>query len=314
MTTGQCIIDGVDIATLGAFIERGGSNDLLMFPERRKPDQNDWFESDGLEIDVSDVSFDAKKVTINYVILADNYNEFKDRLNGFQMLHNKTEVDIYVREYDTTFALRYVQSSGYRHKGGYYNYKRKIGKVYIDYIMDDPMQLYTDAIGSPVDGVATFSNVLIDNRDLSAYGIMVNDVYTSAFKPRSAKNVLVNKIHSIDGQVVDEVAASKGSKEIVIDCVMTASSVASLKINLNALFNVMRKNVAPVSLRLAHESIDCYYMKMSQFRKLTPFSRKIRVAFKLHLQEVSWMQLFRFLATQNGMRINTQNGKYIIAI
>ncbi|HLW09575.1 MAG TPA: hypothetical protein VKX35_04190 [Fermentimonas sp.] len=292
MTTGQCIIDGVDIASIGAFIERDGSNDLLMFPDRRKPDQNDWFESDGLEVDLSEVSFDAKKVAINYVIIADDYTQFKQRLNIFQNIHYKPMMNIYIREYATTFNLRYIQSSDYRHSGGYFNARKKIGNVKMDYWMDDPMQLYTSAIASPVGDPSNITHVSIDNIDLSAYGITVTEAYSSVLRPRGVKEVLTSKINSVDGQVADNLQGIVGypkrkANEVIIDCVMTAGSKNNLLINLNALFNVVRKINAPLSLQLAGETINCYYSKMSQFRKLTPFSRKVRVEFKLHLQEIN---------------------------
>ncbi len=122
MSAGECIIDGTDIATLGMFIERDGSNDLLVFPSRRTPDTNDWFEEDGLEVDLSGVTFDAKMVVINYVMIADNYVVFKQRLSAFENLHNQpASRSIYIREYATTFTLRFQSFVNYDHRGGYYN-------------------------------------------------------------------------------------------------------------------------------------------------------------------------------------------------
>lgn len=322
MTTGQCIIDGVDIATLGAFIERDGSNDLLAFPERRKPDENDWAEHDGLDIDLEGVTFEPKKVVINYVIIADNYNAFKQRLKAFETLHFQPgNRSIYIREFDSNFQLRFLGFSSYSHKGGYYNPARKRAKISVEYWMDDPLQMYTTAIGSPVGPTAVHSNVSINNVDLSKYGIIVNEVYSSALKPRSAKDILTRKINHIHGQIADDgqigigvyADKKKKSKDISIECTMIAGTANQLKINLNALFNVVSAD-SPISLKIAFESSYCYYVKMSKFRKRTPFSRKVSVEFTLHMREVSWREYIRLLAAQNGLVLITQDGKFIKAI
>lgn len=322
MTTGQCIIDGVDIATFGAFIERDGSNDLLVFPERRRPDENDWSEHDGLEVDLEGVTFEPKKVVMNYVLVADNYNAFKQRLKALETLHFQPgNRSIYIREFDSTFQLRFSGFSSYSHKGGYYNPARKRAKISVEYWMDDPLQMYTTAIGSPVGPTVIHSNVAINGIDLSKYGIIVNEVYSSALRPRSVKDVLIRKVNNIHGQIVDsgEIGAgvyvdkTRKSKEISIDCTMIADTANQLKINLNALFNVVSAD-SPVSLKLAYESSYCYYVKMSRFRKRTPFSRKVSVEFTLHMREMSWRELVRLFATQNGLILTTQDGKFIKAI
>lgn len=320
MSIGECIIDGTDIATLGMFIERDGSNDLLSFPTLRKPDENDWSEEDGLEVDLSGVTFDAKKVTISYVMIADNYNLFKQRLNAFEQLHlQPQDRAIYVREFAKTFILRFTEFKGYNHKGGYYNPARKRARLAVEYWMDDPLQIYTGAISSPVGDPAGYSNVALNSIDLSKYGIIVNEIYSSALRPRSAKDVLVRRVNTVHGQVADDgeigdtgvfVPKKKKSRELILDCTMIAESTNSLLINMNALFNVLRSDM-PVSLKLAYESIYCFYTKMSRFRKRTVFSRKVSVEFTIHLREVTWKQLIRLLATQQGYVIATQDGKII---
>lgn len=323
MSAGGCIIDGTDIDTLGMFIERDGSNDLLMFPVRRNPDVNDWNEEDGIEMDIAAPTFDAKKVTINYVMIADNYNLFKQRLRAFEQLHYQPgNRAIYIREFATTFILRFEGFSGYKHQGGYYNPSRKVAKIYVDYWMDDPLQMYTSAISAPVGPSVIRSHVVLSGRDLSAYGIVVNEIYSSALKPRSAKDILVRKVNIINGQEADKmeigqtgvfVEKKKKSRELSIDCTMTADTTNELMINMTALFGVMRSST-PISLKIAHESLYCYYTKMSRFRKAAPFSRKVRVEFTLQLKEVSWKQLIRLLASQSLLYvISTQDGKIIKA-
>lgn len=321
MSAGECIIDGTDIATLGMFIERDGSNDLLVFPSRRTPDTNDWFEEDGLEVDLSGVTFDAKKVVINYVMLADNYPQFKQRLNAFDALHNKpASRSIYIREYATTFTLRFQSFVNYEHRGGYYNQRRKIAKISVEYYMDNPLAMYTGAIGSPVGPDGIFAGVKINAVDLSKYGITVREVYSSALKPRSFKNILIRTAENYPGQVADDgkitgslelYTPKRKAKEIQISCAMTSDTVNNLLININSLFAVLRSDV-PLTFSHTSEQSLCYYTKMTSFRKETAFARKVYVSFTLHLQEISWEQLTRLLTTQSGKAVITQTGQHII--
>src|SRR5690554_3403451 len=132
---GSCIIDTVDISAYGAFIERGGSDDFLAFPERRTPDFNDWQEYDGLDVDLSDLSFLAKKVSVNYVIVADKGTVFTHYLNSFKTLHYQPGYrQIYVREFNKTFTLRFVGFSRYKQTGGLINNRQKRGYLTVDYI------------------------------------------------------------------------------------------------------------------------------------------------------------------------------------
>lgn len=321
MSAGECIIDGTDISTLGMFIARNGSNDLLVFPSRRVPDINDWFEEDGLDVDLSGVTFDAKKVVINYVMIADNYPLLKQRLNAFHNLHNQPgSRSIYIREYATTFTLRFQSIVNYEHRGGYYNSSRKRAKISVEYYMDDPLQLYTSAIGSPVGPDATTARVKINSLDLSKYGITVREVYSSALRPRSVKDILIRKVENIPGLIADDGTISgsmelhtpkRKAKEIQISCAMSSDSVNNLLINMNALFTVLRSDL-PLSISHTAEQSLCYYTKMSSFRKETSFSRKIRLSFTLHLQEISWSQLIKILTTKTGYAIVTQDGKRLI--
>lgn len=309
---GSCIIDTVDIAAYGAFIERGGSDDFLSFPDRRTPDFNDWAEYDGLDVDLSDLSFEAKKVSVDYVITGENETLFKHRLNSFKTLHYQPGYrQVYVREFNRTFQLRFVGFSRYRHTGGMVNNRNKRGYLTADYVMDDPLQMFSDAISSPVGGVVNNSNISLNMNDLSSYGIIVNDAYSTLLKPRSLKEALTYRSSFQDGMIADiDEELKKRPRELMIDCTMVAASSANLIINLNALFNQMN-STQPVTIDTAGETMNCYYTKMSRFKKEAPFGRRVRISYTLHLQEFSDMQLLRLLASENDAMITTENGIFI---
>lgn len=289
MAVGSCKIDGTDLATLGIFIERGGSDDFIAFPDRRKPGQNDWAEHDGLEVDLSAPIFEAKRVKVNYVLIADDETTFKNRLNSFENLHFAAGYrQIYVREFDKTFSLRFVGFSDYRHRGGLANPRRKIAKITVEYSMDYPLQLFASLFASPGPNLNGPSQVTLNGFDFSHFGVVVREVYSTALRPRSAKGGLERKFAGTHGTIADVgFAPKRQARQIVIVCTMLAGTLTEFWTNYTALFNNLRVT-GPVQLGITRTGalIDCYYSKMVNFKKDTPFSRKIKVSFNLVLQEI----------------------------
>ena len=61
-------INGIDISTIGMLLLKGGDVDLFAFPERKTPQTNDWFEHDGLDVDLSEAYFNARKIDRKSVV------------------------------------------------------------------------------------------------------------------------------------------------------------------------------------------------------------------------------------------------------
>lgn len=287
--TGSVKIDGTDLATLGIFIERGGSDDFISFPDRRTPDQNDWFEHDGLDVDLSDCFFDAKTVKVNYVITADNETTFKQRLNSFETLHFATGLrQIFVREFNRTFALRFIGFTDYTHKGGLFNPRKKIGKITAEYSMDNPLQFLAETPTAPTLSRLNLAQITLNGYDLSKFGIVVQDAYSTVLRPRSAKEGLVRKTQNVHGVSADTgTVTKKQARQIVIECTMLADTLAEFWTNYTALFNNVRKTTAlQLGITRAGTVLNCYFAKMANFKKETPFGRKIKVSFNLILQEI----------------------------
>lgn len=286
---GSCIIDGIDLATHGTFIERGGSDDFLSFPDRRSPDQNDWAEHDGLEVDLTDCYFDAKKVRVSYVIIGSNETEFQQRLNSVATIHQQPGLrSVFVREYNRTFQMRFVGFPDYKHKGGLFKPGMKTGKLTAEFMMDDPLQIFTEALLTPISARDYLSQIKVNHFDLSSFGIVVQEAYSSAIRPHSLKSVLERNIHNINGNIADIGATPKKvARQITIDCTMLANTLNEFYVNWNTLFNNMRVTV-PIQLEVtqASETAECYYSKMTNFKKEAPFNRQVKVSFSLILQEI----------------------------
>lgn len=305
--TGRCIINGTDISTLGMFIERNGSNDFLSFPDRRTPDYNDWAEHDGLDVDLTDLSFDAKKVTVNYVLIAQDETLFKQCLNSFETLHKTSDyLSIYVAEFNKAFQLRLTGFSKYDQKSGFTTPGKKTAKISVDYMMDDPLQVYTTAVSVPISSRVMSTHVKINSYDLSRFGIVVREVYSSAMIPRSGKAVLERKFDNLSGLIADTEEPKTKPRQVEIQCTMLANTLAELMTNMSALWANMN-TISPVRLHVFDEGMQCYYTKMSRFEKDASFRRKITVSFNLHLQEFSEIELVRLLAAQDNRLISTES-------
>lgn len=279
------IIDGTNIRTLGMFILRGGSNDFLSFPERREPAQNNWAEHDGLDVDFSDLSFNPKKVSVQLYISAPTEALFNQRLNAFQNLHFQPGYrQIYVEEFQKTFSLRFLGFGEYLHKGGLAKSGKKSGKLTVEYMMDDPVQIFNPTPSLPQGEGASATHIQLNGVDLSQYGIIVKEVYSTVLRPASPKSTLERSFNHINGIWADvAIIRKKESKQVTIDCVMSAGTLSEFYNNYNALFGIMN-SAAPIELSTPDTDRLCYYKAMSNFTKLTIFSKKVRVGFQLIFQ------------------------------
>lgn len=284
--TGACIIDGTDIATLGMFIVKGGDSDFLSFPERKDPPQNSWFEEDGLDVDLTDVYFEPKKVQIRYYISANDSTAFQARLNAFETLHYQVGYrQIYVREFDFTFSLRFVGVSDYKHSGGIVKSGKKSAFITLDYMMDNPLQLYNAGL-IPI-SVRQPSHVLLNSIDFSAFGIVIQDIYSTALRMRIPKLGFALSFEKRTGLLSDTVfVPSKSGRKITVECTMLASSLGELKTNMNALFNQMTLAQA-LEIELPNTTvINCYYKSTDNFIKEFAFNSLIKLKFNLQFVEV----------------------------
>ena len=311
---GSCIIDGFDIDDLGGFILRGGDYDFLSFPERRDPLSENWFEYDGVDVDLSEIFFKEKSLTVKFHIKGETSDEFIYRLNGFYKRVSAPGYRIlYSREFDRTFRLRFVSCPEYTHRGGLFKPGTKRGTLSVSFSMDDPLQLFTDrSILEPVSLgtlLATESSdlmntedsylielfgadavnrriptrVLINGYDLSRFGIIVTQCYNSVLKLSAAKQPLTRSFERMTGLLVSEPEqATFEAKQITIECTMLADNRAEFYHNYTALFNNLTLTQS-IEVSTLWADNECFYTSMSDFSKFKAFKNGIHIGFKLNL-------------------------------
>lgn len=305
---GAVIIDGTDIATLGAFIIRGGDNGFIMLPETKEVDANDWPEENGLEPDLTNLVFAARKFTVKYYLSGD-YTTFKTRLASFENLHFQPGYrEIYIREFDKTFQLRFAGFSGYNQTKGFAHNGQKAAFIDVDYWLDDPVQFLAAGIIAPVSDRENAAQVSINDIDLSNFNIVVRNIYTSAMKSKP-KDPLLQQSKYISGLTADmDAPVKKQMAEVVIQCTMFADDLATFWTNYNALWGNLSAGQITLSLTAAFRSFYCYYIGMEGFEKLRPFNQRIKVNFNLRLAAYDIAELMYLLAAEDGSLITTEDG------
>lgn len=341
MSRGSCLIDGIDIADFGMFILKDSDYDFLSFPTRKEPQQNNWPEYDGVDADLSEIYFKEKKVTPRFYIKAETAGQFIDNLNTFYDLISAPGYrQLYSREFDKTFSLRYITCPDYLHKGGLYKEGIKRGELDVEFSMDDPLQIFTDnSILSPSlfgsfllneDGsfsgteddffvdlgdavIRNHSRVKINGYDLSEFGIVVNQCYNTVLKMPAVKQPLTRSFERRSGLLAyTKRERTFDVKQIVIDCTMLSGSRYEFYYNYEALFNNISKT-GELTISTYTGDVACYYSAMQNFKKLRPFNSRILVTFSLVFTLLHPGIIRYVLATEDGAYITTEN-EYLIIV
>ena len=283
---GACIIDNIDIDDLGMLILRGGDNDFLSFPERKPPMQNDWFEYDGLDVDLSEVFFQPKELNVKFNMTCPDTDTFLYNLDELHRILSKSGYrQMYIRDFDRTFSLRYVSCPQFAQRGGLANPAVKSASFTVRFAMDDPLQVITSDNMHPVAPEINPTHVRLNGFDLSNFGIIVQKAYHTALQLPAPKPPLVRTFEKLNGAIADTVKSASQFPDLIISCHMSADSSEEFYTNYDALFNQLTKPEA-LSIEIPERTYTCYYSKMNNFRKLMPFSVHPRVSFDLVLKRI----------------------------
>lgn len=339
-TIGSTIINNLDISELGMFMTLNGGDSLLLFPERKQPKSNNWYEHNGLDVDLSDVYFNDRSLPIEFYIYSDNARDYERNLSEFYRLITKGYIILYSREFSHSFRLRYLSCSDYVHTGGLYKDGDKGGKMKMQFSMDDPLQLFTDPtvlqprkLGSLLASETAYvltdsglfieigdatgmdnhiSHVSLNGIDFGAFGIIVNECYSSILKQSAVKQPLTRSFAHRSGlKAYPSQSPTFEAKELVVKCTMRANSRAEFYYNYEALFNNLTKPEAlEIDSFLGRAS--CYYSNMSDFKKLGVFSRGVMVQFTLHLTQIDPNFTYYVLGSLSDTAIVTDAEEFIL--
>ncbi len=281
---GSVIIDGTDVADFGATLLRGSDGQLIGFPTRKNPNIIEWEDFDGFEIGSDAPTYEARTISLQWFCKS-VATDFKQRLNDFIALH-KTDgyINMYVQELGTTFKLRYQGITAHDQSRGGFSSKLdslvkldKWVKLTIDYVMDEPTQ-YVDVL-EPISLIPmNTTKVELDSLDLGSYGIIVEDIYSTALRSEIKIGVEHTSAYTT-GKIIGFIG-KKAKQNIDITCTMLGYDKADILGKYKALWTAINKPSVSVKLSEAGRQYTAYYNSMRSVSK-APFSRDARFRFVL---------------------------------
>lgn len=104
----QYDINGQDVSAYGVTIINGFT-ELFRMPDRKDSLKNDWWDEDGLEVDLTEPHFKARQFRLDCVITGDNFDDLKTKYWAFFTLISTADtIQIYNYEYDMVIGCYYV--------------------------------------------------------------------------------------------------------------------------------------------------------------------------------------------------------------
>lgn len=247
-------IDGLGLkATFGAFIPRGGYNDLLVFPAMKKPTTNDWPEEDGIEVDLTDPVLEAKEVGISFLVS----DPAKDVREFLATVSEPGYHTIGITSLGRNWSLRLTDHSE--------------NKIYpnaslftLRFVEDLPLRPVSASYSCGV--VVPVSSYNIDTISLDQYGIVVMTAKDEVCKLPSVKQNLTTASAYRDGQTYDVATLVFNSKETTFKCRLKAASMSQFWACYDALFySLIQPGERQLYVSYLDQSFPCYYSKSGNF-------------------------------------------------
>jgi hypothetical protein len=257
-------VDGYDITDFGCTLigngphNGGGSynsfGNLLKYPKRKEVDYNDWAEQSGIQPDVSEVDFEARKVQLYFgmqgatrSVLMNNYEGFYDVLSasGYRTVDAVPGL---------THRLRLSGDSGFKMSGPLLNEDNHF-VLTVDFIEDTWGQTATPGYSA----AAPFGLLGINSIDFGNFGIGSDDYLDDFFKYPSLKEPFD------DGQRKYPDLVRMKHKSIKLNLWMLADSQAQFVNNYLAFFNELKKTGLQ-TLRVYERDVEVYYSDCSSFK------------------------------------------------
>lgn len=261
MINGNYVIDGVDIwSTYGAVILKDSYNSLLAYPDRKDPDSNDWFEEDGLEVDLSNPKFEAKTVSLSVGIYADSKVNLLNKRSGlFALLSGQGYRSLYIKSLDKTWQLRYTGASSPSASrlvnGNQFHLEQEL-----TFSMDNPLQNIWDSqstfdvtfdftfrglssVNIPISYKYINHNFFSIGQDIINYGMAVKSFNADALLFDSLKDPLIKSYSTINGNIIDVgYKLKRKEKTITLSIIMGSDTISDLFSNYSLFFQHISSN------------------------------------------------------------------------
>ena len=288
-------IDGENARSrFGVWVTRGGYNDLLTFPALKEPEENDWPEEDGVEVDLSDPKLEEKEITLTF--LADTNTAATDLVAYLGQVRE----DVLSEEKSTVFSPKKYDFSRQKVRlsedesttlpraahlfripslnrewrlrlsdhpsNAVYPIQTAFSLKFVEDVPARPV-----AAGLPTPGVRLpESRYQLDGTPFSSYGVVIDISRSALLKAPAAKLNMNRKVQTEDGQIYDADHLVFQKKEATFNCHFKAVSIEAFWACYDAFFAAL---IQPGERQLYVEEIGkafpCYYKNSSAFKVLT---------------------------------------------
>lgn len=279
--TGKVFIDNVDIYTaFGAYITKGGYNGLLSYPATKKVEDNNWFEENGIDYDLSSLQLDQKKFQMSFA-----FNRGIEGIEGFyELLMSKPYHDFNFSVIGLEMPLKLIGTSSL-------DYAKKLSFVTITLADDAP---YWVDDSSRVPGMLPTDNrYTIDGKPFTDWGVRILKGSRNSFlKVGDAKIGMERNISILNGVIGDNgnVRVHTESKTVTLVCLLVAPNVSDgLENYYSLLYTLIEKKVAngktrecvrKLSIADYINDVECYY-KSSNVTAFHNDNGKVWIQFNL---------------------------------
>ena len=295
-------IDGMSARwRFGCWVTRGGYDGLLSLPAMREPEENDWPEEDGVEVDLSDPRLEPREIPVTF--LADTVTGATDLVAylstpGYHLFR--------IPSLGREWRLRLSDHPANRVYPSATSFTLRLGE-------DVPER--PEPGGPPDPGVRMpESRFRLDGVPLSAYGVVVDESRSDLLRAPQAKVNLDRTVSTSDGRIYDADHLVFQKREITLGCHFKAASAGEFWRCRDAFLAALTR---PGERRLLAGEIGrelpCYYRETKGVR-LSRLSAPVIVRFDLVLVITSF-RLYEtdyLLVTEEGDWIVTEDGEYCI--
>jgi hypothetical protein len=264
---GNCTIDGIDVyAAFGAYITKGGYNDLLLLPALKTPPAEDWPDIHGEKVDLSSPRLAAREVQILFAVAGEQYSGFMNFLTapGYR--------EITIPSIAYTCNLRYVSAATFRTHSGMSALTVRMAE---DGVHATPPTSYSPGMDIPDTGYS------IDDTPVKRFGLLMQG-RDELLKPAPAKKAMSFTNIEMDGQYYDAISAYKDKREVTFNCRLKAISPEAFRNCREALlYALTRPNLR--NIKQGAVTYPCYYKNTASGKLISLQEKNMAFDFRLTL-------------------------------
>ncbi len=271
---GLTYIDDLDIFEhFGIFVAKGGYVGLAEYPKLKKPEENDWQEDDGIEVDLLSPKLDSKSFTIKFGVL-----DFEMIDSLLDLLSDGSYHEFRFNELNITKRLRLVSHSSNK-------VLIDLGNFSMKFADDFPLEGFVPTV---LDDNGKVSGFEIDDLDLfSVFNIQVLEgVRADLSKSPSVKENLIINTSTINGAIYDGESVTFQPKRAKLKCLYFVDIEKDGVWWWQDYYNFLSTLIQPGERQLYVEYQDnehsCYYVS-SKVKKFRIIGKKVWCEFTLSL-------------------------------